>query len=66
MAKTFERVVVEDYSVTAENGDHFELKFGETVLTSEPLEDNEVLVFGRKFWVRVPMSHFAGERQYTN
>jgi hypothetical protein len=65
MASTFERVVVKDYEVTAENGDHFKLKFGDTVLTSEPLEKNEVLVFGRKFWVRVPMIHFAGERQFT-
>lgn len=64
MAKTFERIVIKDYSITAENGDHFEIKRGEKVITSIPNEQNKVLVF-KSFWVRVPVDYFAGEIQFT-
>jgi hypothetical protein len=63
MATTYERICIEDYAVTAENGDHFEVKRGETVLTG-PDKDGECIVF-KNYWVRVPTKHFAGERKFT-
>jgi len=61
--KTFSRICIKDYEVTAENGDHFEIKRGKEYLTSEE-KDGTVCVF-TKFWVYVPVDLFAGELQFT-
>lgn len=63
MATTFERICIKDYEITAQNGDHFKVKRGETVLTG-PDNDGECVVF-KNYWVRVPVEHFAGAVQFT-
>jgi hypothetical protein len=59
--KTFERICVKDYELTAANGDHFGIKQGEKVLTSDA-RDGVVTVF-KSFWVPVPIELFAAEAQ---
>ncbi len=60
---TFNRICIKDYEVTAENGDHFEVKRGQEYLTS-PEKDSKVTVFSN-FWVKVPVNVFAGEEKFT-
>lgn len=52
-----------DWSITAENGNHFEVCRGKEYTTSDVKEGN-VVVFGR-FWVPVPVANFAGELLFT-
>jgi len=59
--KVLTRICIKDWEVTAKNGDHFEVNRGEEYTTSEDCDDETCLVFGR-YWVRVPLEHFAGER----
>lgn len=61
--KTFHRVCIEDYMVVAKNGDRFELKRGKEYLTSE--EENGLVVVFSAYWVRLPVTLFAGERIFT-
>jgi len=56
---TWERVVIKDFEVTAENGDHFSIKRGQIYRTSG-IYGGMVTVFSN-FWVRVPIEYFAGE-----
>jgi hypothetical protein len=61
--KTFNRICIKDWEVTAENGDHFEVKRGEEVLTSAE-KNGKVIVF-KNFWVPVAATHFAAEEVFT-
>ena len=58
--RSYKRICIKDWEVTAKNGDHFEVKRGEEYTTGRIIGDNEVVVFSN-FWVRVPVDHFAGE-----
>lgn len=55
---TWERIAIKDFEITAENGDHFEIKRGEKYRTSG-ISDGKVTVFSN-FWVKVPIEYFAG------
>jgi len=61
---TFQRICIQDWEVTAENGDHFKVNRGKEYITSAVNKDGQVVVFGG-FWVPVPVSVFAGERRFT-
>jgi hypothetical protein len=63
MATTFQRVCIEDYTVTDSEGTSFTVKRGREYITS-PERDGQVRVFST-FWVWVPVSIFAGERKFT-
>ena len=62
--KTFHRKCIKPWSITAENGDFFEVIAGETYLTSAEHSDGTVTVF-TSFWVRVPVECFTGAVQFT-
>lgn len=61
--KTFKRVCLQDYVVTAKNGDQAEVKRAHEYITSDE-RNGEVTVFGR-FWAPFPLSIFAGARVFT-
>lgn len=61
--KTFERICLEDYEKSDSEGNIFKIKRGDICLTSIE-KDNMVTVF-KNFWVKVPISLFAGEKQFT-
>ena len=62
--KTYHRVCITDFTLTAKNGDTLSLKRGKEYLTSDVNKDGDVTVF-TNFWVPVPVGLFAGERQFT-
>ncbi len=53
------RICVKKWEVTAQNGDHFELKRGEDYLTSCRTVSGVVIVLN-KYWVDVPSHYFGG------
>ena len=61
--QTFKRICIEDYAITAENGDCQTLVRGSEYITSVD-RGGEVTVFST-FWVKVPVHLFAGARQFT-
>jgi hypothetical protein len=63
--KTFSRVCIKDYTVTALNGDTEEVKRGREYLTSDVQEGGRVVVFQGKFWASFPVELFAGEVKFT-
>jgi len=56
--KAVKRICIQDWEVTADNGDHFEVTRGKEYITSMENEDGECTVFSN-FWVKVPLSCFA-------
>ncbi len=61
--KTMKRVCVQDYTVTDAEGASFTVKRAKEYITSGE-KDGTVVVFSQ-YWVRVPVSIFAGEVAYT-
>ena len=61
---TFKRICIQDWEVTAKNGDHFEVERGKEYITSGEHGDGTVTVFGT-FFVPVPRVYFAGEKRFT-
>jgi hypothetical protein len=61
--RTYKRICIEDYSLSAQNGDSITLKRGAEYITSD-VEDGLVTVF-TNFWVPVPVSVFAGAKIFT-
>lgn len=61
--KTYQRICIKDYAVTAQNGDRFEIKRGKEYTTSSS-ESGEVTVLSN-FWVKVPTRYFAGSVLFT-
>jgi hypothetical protein len=61
--RTYNRICIKDYTLSALNKDCLELKRGKEYLTS-PAENGEVTVF-TNFWVKVPEEIFAGEVLFT-
>lgn len=71
--KTFKRICLKDYEVTAENGDTFKVERGREYITSavnessslgpEPVKDH-VIVYS-DYWVPVPIAVFGGEVEFT-
>lgn len=59
-AKVLRRLCIRDWSVTAESGDHFEVKVGELYATSAAVKDGKVTVFST-YWVPVPAECFTSE-----
>lgn len=57
--KTYRRICIKNFELSAENGDYLKLKKGKEYLTS-PENEGEVTVF-TNFWVEVPADLFAGE-----
>lgn len=55
--KVYEAKCVKSWSITAQNGDHFELEQGKNYTIGAPAVDQTVMVFSR-FWLRVPMNCF--------
>jgi hypothetical protein len=62
MAQVYERTCIEFWSITAQNGDHFETVPGKDYTTSTDWEDGSCTVF-TGFWVRVPARCFTGKRR---
>jgi hypothetical protein len=71
--KTFKRICIKDYEITADNGDKFKIKRGVEYITSAvnqspaigpKAEWNHVIVFD-DFWVPIPFEMFAGEVEFT-
>jgi len=71
--KTFKRICIKDWEITAENGDYFKVERGKEYITSAvndapkigpKNEENCVIVFS-SYWVPVPVDVFAGELQFT-
>jgi hypothetical protein len=62
--RTLNRICIEDYTITAENGDCLKLERGKEYLTSETKTDGTCTVFSN-FWVPVPAKVFAGEKVFT-
>lgn len=58
---TFDRICIKDYVLKDQEETVFIIKRGEKYTTSSE-KDGEVTVFSR-FWVKVPVSIFAGEIQ---
>ena len=61
--QTFNRICIEDLTIRDNTGQCFEIKRGKEYLTSAE-EDGKVTVF-TNFWVKVPITHFAGEKEFT-
>lgn len=62
--ETWNRVCIEDYSLTAENGDTLILKRGKEYTTSRVHDDGVTVTVFTNFWVPVPLRLFAGERRF--
>ncbi len=62
--KTFHRICVENYTLTADNGDALVLTRGKEYMTSAEHDDGTVTVFS-SFWARVPASLFSGAHIFT-
>jgi len=62
--RTFHRICIEDYCITAHNGDKLELKRGREYLTSDVRGGDKVVVYST-FWVPVPVDLFAGAKLFT-
>ena len=60
--ETFYRICIKDFTLQGDNG-CLELKRGKEYLTSK--EEKEEVVIFTKYWVKVPVSLFAGEEQFT-
>ena len=58
--KTFKRICVMDYKITAENGDCFKVEKGKEYTMSAVNEMGYVLVMSN-FWVTMPEEYFASE-----
>ena len=61
---TVKALCIKDWAVTAQNGDHFEVKRGEFYTTTKPeisFWAREVAVFNNTFWVCVPIDNFSFE-----
>jgi len=63
LVTTFNRICIEDWEATAENGDHFKVERGKEYLTSSA-KGGRVIVFSY-FWVSAPVGIFSGERRFT-
>ena len=61
--KTFKRICIKDWNVTADNGDFFKVERGKEYITSD-VDEGKVVVFSN-FWVPVPVDVFAGEIKFT-
>lgn len=61
---TFKRVCIKDWSISATNGDRLDLKRGEEYITSDRHDDETCTVFST-YWVRTPLSIWAGEEKFT-
>lgn len=61
--KTLKRICLHDHTITDQEGTSFTLKRGEEYITS-PVRESEVVVYST-YWVRVPVSLFAGEVEHT-
>jgi hypothetical protein len=55
--KTFQRICIQDFVMTAENGDCLNLKRGKEYITSE--EENGFVTVFMNYWVKVPINIFA-------
>jgi hypothetical protein len=64
MAQTFKRVCLEDYTVRdATSGTEFTLHRAHEYITS-PEKNGNVTVYSQ-YWVTVPLTLFAGEKEFT-
>lgn len=63
--RTFKRICIEDYELSAKNGDRLTLARGHEYITSPTREEDQTCVVFTNFWVRVPATLFAGEKLYT-
>ena len=74
--KTYKRICIKDYSIQDSEGTTFKVERGKEYITSEIAvspsfmakelqpEDGHVTVFST-YWVKVPVSIFAGEEVFT-
>jgi len=61
--KVFKRKAIKNWSISAENGDTFELEAGKVYTTSDVHNtgDEDYVVVFSTFWVQVPLSNFDEE-----
>lgn len=62
--RTFNRICIEDYELTAKNGDCMKLTWGRKYLTSAVRDDGTVIVL-TNYWEPAPVAIFAGEWEFT-
>lgn len=62
--KTFKRICIQDWEVTDSEGNRCEVLRGNEYITSPEHDDGTCTVF-TTYWVRVPVTHFAGEQVFT-
>ena len=58
--QTFNRICIEDYEIKDSEGTTFKLKRGKEYLTSP--EDKGLITVFSTYWVKVPVTLFAGEQ----
>lgn len=67
MAETYQRICIEDYAVEGigydDKPDVAKVERGKEYITS-PERDGKVTVYTR-YWFKVPVTCFAGERRFT-
>ena len=61
--KTFNRICIKDHEITDSEGTTFELKRGKEYTTSP--ENNGLITVFSTYWVKVPVTLFAGEEIFT-
>jgi hypothetical protein len=61
--QTFHRICIQDHTVTDQEGTSFTVERGKEYLTSAE-DKGSVVVFSR-YWVPVPATIFAGEKEFT-
>jgi hypothetical protein len=59
MVDIVEQLCIKSFSVTAENGDHWEAEQGKTYSTTVPEVGKETVVVFSSYWVPVPKDHFV-------
>ena len=64
MVDVVKQLCIKSFELTAENGDHFEVKQGDYYTTTKDTNDKGEVVVFRNFWVRVPESHFVLQEGY--
>ena len=62
--KTYNRICIQDNTITAQDGNTHTINHGKEYLTSHIDKDGDVVVFSN-YWVSHPAINFAGEKIFT-
>ena len=59
MAEVIEQLCIKSWSLTAKNGDHFEVIQGRNYTTTVPSDDKDTVTVFTQFWVPTPKECFV-------